>query len=165
MKKQIRVLIGIIIILIGIIISLKLLCRFYNQGDFDGKFRVFYSELWALNKYTAFIIYSLLLSIAGGLLLINHSKVMIVFEIIMLGSIIELMFGMNQIGYNYYLCVPMIIGYFLLYYERLGYKNKPFVHQIIFVICLVLFIYIFSHHVMPEHFYDILKLKAAPSLH
>lgn len=161
MKKQIKIVIGIIVIIIGLIISLEILNHFYNQGDIDGKFRVLYSELWALNDYVAFVIYSLLFSVGGVLFIVGSTKAENVFEIVLFGLIIEFIFLLDSVNYNYYWGLPMIIAYFLLLYKRLEYENKLFVRYSFVVVCLVTIIYVFSHCIMPEHFYNILEFQAA----
>lgn len=163
MKNQMKKIIGIFIIVIGLSISYEIVNHFYNQGDIDGQFRVFYSEMWGLNDYVAVVIYSLLFSLGGGLLIINSSKTMIVFEIVLLGFVTEFIFKMNPSNYSYYWNLPVIIVYFLMIYERVGGKSKLFVIEFIIVTCLVTLVHLCSNYVMPEHFYNMLEVQFVPN--
>ena len=69
MKKEWKIVVSIIMMIIGIIFFLKLTIRFFNQGYFGGGSRALYLILLEMKDWFGTIIYSFLFALSGFLLL------------------------------------------------------------------------------------------------
>jgi hypothetical protein len=132
MNNKIKLTIGILMILIGAVIFLSLIIRFFNQGYFGGQPRIFYLINLEMNDWFGSIIYSLLFSLAGLFLLIKKvDNSVFVCQFSAIGVLIErFWFIFSKLGnatrtafIEPMLILFLCILYLILIQQNLNYKE------------------------------------------
>jgi len=146
MEKKLRLYTGITSILIGAVVFIWLIFRFFNQGYFGGGSRIFYVVDLEMKDWFGSILYSLLFSLFGIFIIVNHKLSTLLCQFISIGLIIERLWSVLERlndGKVIEFLIPMLIIFFCLIYliiskTEINYKSKVKRIGLIILINLVL---------------------------
>ena len=145
---------GYLMIVVGVVIFLRLLIRFFNQGYFGNESTVFYLLLFEMKDWFGTIIYSFLFALSGYFLCKNRkTNTLVICQFIAVGIIIDRIWYIldRSNTYVWFSFIPTILVLFVLFYlllERNGYDG--YLKKAGIFILLNLIIIAFGRFILPN---------------